>query len=160
LGKDFSRDQYSLAQIGRYRINELSEPDGSGGYRIPLTAYSTIINIPPPSEIIITRTGLTNAFDNNFATFDRGDQTFDESGGTRDTAARYTDSFDQNDMYFDSSNTKFDRAAGEDEQLFSRTSTKFDNGTIRFDNQIGGLLTYDQIDISMDSNAYTLDETL
>ena len=63
-------------------------------------------------------------------------------------------------MYFDSSNTKFDKAAGEDEQLFSRTSTKFDNGTIRFDNQIGGLLTFDQIDISMDSNAYTLDETL
>ena len=159
-GKNFTRDQYSIAQIGEFRINQLSEPDGSGGYRIPAAAYSTIINIPPPGEILVTRTGLTNTFDMNFTTFDMGNQTFDESGGTLDSPARYVQSFDENGLTFDGSSVKFDRAAGRDEKLFSRTSTTFDDGETRFDNQLGGKLTYDQIDISMDSNSYTLDETV
>ena len=96
----------------------------------------------------------------NFTTFDMGNQTFDESGGTLDTPARYVQSFDENGLTFDGSLVKFDRAAGRDEKLFSRTSTTFDDGETRFDNQLGGKLTYDQIDISMDSNSYTLDETV
>ena len=108
-GNNFSRDQYTIAQIGEFRINQLSEPDGSGGYRIPSDAYTTKINFMPPSEIYIDRGAEINAFDNTFITFDDGVQTYDEEGTPRETPGSLYTSFDeQTATSFDETGPKFD----------------------------------------------------
>ena len=106
-GDNFSRDQYTLAQIGGYRINQLSEPDGSGGYRIPSNAYTTKINIMPPSEIYLERGAEINAFDNTFITFDDGIQRFDEEGTPRDRP-EFTGFDESTATGFDNTLTTFD----------------------------------------------------
>ena len=50
--------------------------------RIPQAAFTTRINVPPPGEIQISGSARTNAFDNNFITFDTTFETFDETGVT------------------------------------------------------------------------------
>ena len=108
-GNNFSRDQYTIAQIGEFRINQLSEPDGSGGYRIPSDAYTTKINFMPPSEIYIDRGAEINAFDNTFVTFDDGVQTYDEEGTPREVPGSLYTSFDeQTATTFDETGPKFD----------------------------------------------------
>jgi hypothetical protein len=107
-GDNLSRDQYSIAQIGEFRISQLSESDGSGGYRIPESAYTTRINIMPPSEIYIDRGALINAFDNSFITFDDGINSFDETGTPRATAGGIYTSYDEDAIRFDSSSVTLD----------------------------------------------------
>ena len=108
-GNNFSRDQYTIAQIGEFRVNQLSESDGSGGYRIPSDAYTTKINIMPPSEIYIDRGAEINAFDNTFVRFDDGVETFDEEGTPRETPGSLYTSFDeQTATSFDETGPKFD----------------------------------------------------
>ena len=108
-GDNFSRDQYTIAQIGEFRINQLSEPDGSGGYRIPSDAYTTRIGIMPPSEIYLDRGAQINAFDNTFVTFDDGVERFDEEGTPRETPGNLYTSFDeQTATSFDETGPKFD----------------------------------------------------
>ena len=38
-----------------------------------------LLYVPPPGEIQISGSARTNAFDNNFITFDSGTETFDET---------------------------------------------------------------------------------
>ena len=108
-GDNFSRDQYTIAQWGTYRINQLSESDGSGGYRIPSNAFTTKVNVMPPSEIYIDRSAEINAFDNTFITFDDGVERFDEEGTPRETPGSLYTSFDeQTATSFDETGPKFD----------------------------------------------------
>ena len=133
-GDNRSRDQYTLAQIGYIGIRELCLADGT----IPASAFTKRINFMPPSEIYISRDGLTNTFDNDFISFDDGVQRFDEGGGTLDTEGRYATSFDEETVSFDSSTDKFDADAttGSGELiLFSNLDTTFDNSSETYDAQ-------------------------
>ena len=108
-GDNFSRDQYTIDQWGTYRINQVSESDGSGGYRIPSNAFTTKVNVMPPSEIYIDRSAEINAFDNTFITFDDGVERFDEEGTPRETPGSLYTSFDeQTATSFDETGPKFD----------------------------------------------------
>ena len=129
-----SRDQYTLAQIGYIGIREIVNADGT----IPASAFTKRINFMPPSEIYVSRDGLTNAFDNNFVSFDDTIQRFDESGNTRDTEGRYATSFDEVNIGFDETTTKFDAdsiTSGGAFQLFSTLETTFDNSSETYDTQ-------------------------
>jgi hypothetical protein len=133
-GANKSRDQYTLAQIGYVGIREICLADGT----IPASAFTKRINFMPPSEIYISREGLTNAFDNNFVSFDDTIQRFDESGNTRDTEGRYATSFDEVNVGFDETTTKFDAdsiTSGGAFQLFSTLETTFDNSSETYDTQ-------------------------
>ena len=106
------RAYYNINQFASIRINQVSEPDGSGGFRIPELAFDTSFNVPPPGEIIITSTGATvNAFSNTFVTFDDTNNTFDEDvagGRTRQSAGAVFISYDETGSTFDTSSLKFD----------------------------------------------------
>ena len=133
-GSNQSRDQYTLAQIGYIGIREIVNADGT----IPASAFTKRINFMPPSEIYVSRDGLTNAFDNNFVSFDDTIQRFDESGNTRDTEGRYATSFDEVNVGFDETTTKFDAdsiTSGGAFQLFSTLETTFDNSSETYDTQ-------------------------
>ena len=133
-GSNQSRDQYTLAQIGYVGIREICLADGT----IPASAFTKRINFMPPSEIYVSRDGLTNAFDNNFVSFDDTIQRFDESGNTRDTEGRYATSFDEVNIGFDETTTKFDAdsiTSGGAFQLFSTLETTFDNSSETYDTQ-------------------------
>ena len=107
-----NRAYYNINQFASIRINQVSEPDGSGGFRIPELAFNTSFNVPPPGEIILTSTGATvNAFSNTFATFDDTNSTFDEDvagGRTRQSAGAVLTSYDETGTTFDTSSLKFD----------------------------------------------------
>ena len=133
-GSNQSRDQYTLAQIGYIGIREIVNADGT----VPASAFTKRINFMPPSEIYVSRDGLTNAFDNNFVSFDDTIQRFDESGNTRDTEGRYATSFDEVNIGFDETTTKFDAdsiTSGGAFQLFSTLETTFDNSSETYDTQ-------------------------
>ena len=90
-----TRDLYTIDQWGSYRINQVSVPgastnefdsdttfdstsasfDDNDTFIIPPAAFTTLVNVPPPSEIIVTSAGTrfssTNVeFDDNVRTFD------------------------------------------------------------------------------------------
>ena len=106
------RAYYNINQFASIRINQVSEPDGSGGFRIPELAFDTSFNVPPPGEIILTSTGATvNAFSNTFVTFDDTNNTFDEDvagSRTRQSAGAVLTSYDETGTTFDTSSLKFD----------------------------------------------------
>ena len=106
------RAYYNINQFASIRINQVSEPDGSGGFRIPERAFDTSFIVPPPGEIILTSTGATvNAFSNNFVTFDDTNNTFDEDvagSRTRQSAGSVLTSYDETGFTFDTSSLKFD----------------------------------------------------
>ena len=107
-----NRAYYNINQFASIRINQVSEPDGSGGFRIPELAFDTSFNVPPPGEIILTSSGATvNAFSNTFATFDDTNSTFDEDvagSRTRQGAGSVLPSYDETGTTFDTSSLKFD----------------------------------------------------
>ena len=158
-GNNFSRDQYSLAQIGHLGIRELCLADGS----IPPAAFNTRINIAPPSEIIISRGVLKNAFDNDFLTFDDGVTTYDEDGIPRDTEGRYATSFDEVVPNFDSETVTFDVASGPEQdyevKTFDESDDTFDVSTNSFDasNTIGRLSLFSTRAQTFDNSTETYD---
>ena len=156
---NFSRDQYTLAQIGYIGIRELCLADGT----IPSDAYNTPLNFMPPSEIYIFRSGLTNRFSNDFISFDDGITQFDEFDNVEDTEGRYATSYDEVGVTFDSSTT-FDVASGNEEDFRpsfdSGRTTRFSTNVITMDD---GITQFDEFDNdnltseTMDSNEFTFD---
>ena len=93
---DESRDLYTIDQWGLYRINQVSVKsintnefdsntvtmdssnatfDNIDKYIIPQAAYTTRVNVPPPSQILVTSSGTKFSsdnveFDDNIRTFD------------------------------------------------------------------------------------------
>ena len=148
---------FTIGQFANIRIDQVSNPtDG----KIPLTAFTTKINVPPPGEIQISGTARINAFDNNFITFDSSTETFDEtvqnvrlsstsikfdsstikfdgSGGSsvpRDTGGQYNIDFSDNNVTFDSGINKFDNSFNLPVfERFDSTSFRFDNTNKKFD---------------------------
>jgi hypothetical protein len=93
---DQSRDLYTIDQWGQYRINQVSVKatntnefdsttttmdssndsfDNIDKYIIPQGAYNTRVNIPPPSQILVTSAGTRFSSDN--VEFDDNVRTFD-----------------------------------------------------------------------------------
>lgn len=90
-----TRDLYTIDQWGQYRINQVSVKGTNGTefdadttldsssitfdsrdkYIIPEGAYNTQVNVPPPSEIIVTSSGTR--FSSNNVEFDDNVRTFD-----------------------------------------------------------------------------------
>jgi len=92
-----TRDLYTIKQFGHITIQQVSIQNGEStldrnditfdsstqtlddnGFIIPPSAFATRINVPPPSEIIVTTTG-TPTFDKTSFLFDETDETFDEA---------------------------------------------------------------------------------
>ena len=147
---------FTIGQFANFRIDQVD--DGTG--KIPLAAFTTKINVPPPGEIQISGTARVNAFDNNFITFDSSTETFDEtvqnvrlsstsikfdsstikfdgSGGSsvpRDVAGKYNVDFSDTTTSFDSSINKFDNSFNLPVfERFDSTSFRFDNTNKKFD---------------------------
>jgi len=126
---DNNRAYYPIEQFGQYRINEVSDSSGN----IPLTAFSTKINVPPPGEIIVS-SNTTNAFDQTFLTFDNTRNLFDEEGAPRATSGLYYTSLDEDTFSFDETGNSFDEGAPSKQM--------------------------DALNISFDESVHTFDETL
>ena len=147
---------FTIDQFRNIQIDQVSDSNGN----IPLDAFNTRINVPPPGEIQISGTARINAFDNNFITFDSSTETFDEtvqnvrlssttikfdsstikfdgSGGSsvpRDTGGQYNIDFSDNNVTFDSGINKFDNSFNLPVfERFDSTSFRFDNTNKKFD---------------------------
>ena len=130
---DGTNDQsFTIGQFANIRIDQVD--DGTG--KIPLAAFTTKINVPPPGEITISGGARTNAFDNTFITFDNSTETFDETV--------LTTLMSDTGIKFDSSTVKFDGSGGDVVPRdtvgqynidFSDTNTTFDSGINKFDAQ-------------------------
>ena len=164
---DNSGAYFTIDQFGQYRINQVStrietdvdyDFDGSntsfddttsvdfssgGRIGIPPSAFITRINVPPPGEIRISRNPAVNAFDNTFITFDDTRNLYDEEGAPRASTGTFYTSYDE----------------GNTPSPLVTTAPRFDSTSKTLD-EGAPLLSYDQIDISMDSNTNTFDETL
>ena len=151
---------FTIGQFANIRIDQVSDSNGN----IPLDAFKTKINVPPPGEINISGTARINAFDNNFITFDSSTETFDEtvqnvrlssttikfdsstikfdgSGGSsvpRDVVGLYKNDFSDTTISFDSSINKFDEqntvSSGSTIPRFDDAYTTFDRSNLKFDN--------------------------
>jgi len=145
---------------------------------IPLSAYRTKINVPPPGEIVVSKGLLINAYDNTFISFDNVYNNFSEAlsfGDDRFDSNLAT--FDEADWKADNSIIKFDTdqytydPVTFDEVVYPRATagalfTSFDEDGVRFDNPFQtmdfGISTklFSSIDNSFDVNTITLDETV
>ena len=152
---------FTIDQFRNIRIDQVD--DGTG--RIPLAAFNTSINVPPPGEIQVSGSGRTNAFDNTFITFDSGTETFDETGVTTlmsDTGIK-----------FDSTSVKFDGSGGDAVPRdtvgqynvdFSDTNITFDSGINKFDEQTSvnfgsNIPRFDDAFATFDKNNLKFDST-
>ena len=159
---DGTNDQsFTIGQFANVRINQVD--DGTG--KIPLAAFTTKINVPPPGEITISGGARTNAFDNTFITFDNSTETFDETV--------LTTLMSDSGIKFDSSTVKFDGSGGDVVPRdtvgqynidFSDTNTTFDSGINKFDAQTSvnfgsNIPRFDDAFITFDKNNLKFDNT-
>ena len=154
---DGTNDQsFTIGQFANIRIDQVSDSNG----KIPLSAFTTRINVPPPGEIQISGSARTNAFDNNFITFDSGTETFDETS--------VTTLMSDTGITFDSSSIKFDGSGGDTVPRdtaglgrvdFSDTSISFDSGINKFDDSfdLPILERFDSTSFSLDNSNKTFD---
>ena len=153
---DVNNQSFTIEQFKQFRINEVSDSNG----RIPLTAFTTRINVPPPGEIAISGTARANAFDNNFITFDSTTETFDET--------TVTTLFSDTGLKFDSTSVKFDGsggdivprdAAGQYNVDFSDTTTSFDSSINKFDKSHNPLVLerFSSLNFKFDNTNKTFD---
>ena len=142
---------FTIGQFANVRIDQVSDSNGN----IPLDAFKTKINVPPPGEINISGGARTNAFDNNFITFDSSTETFDET--------TVTTLFSDTGLKFDSTSVKFDGSGGDAVPRdvagiynvdFSDTTTSFDSSINKFDNSFN-LPVFERFD----STSFNFDNT-
>ena len=152
---------FTIDQFRNIRIDQVD--DGTG--KIPLAAFNTRINVPPPGEIQVSGSGRTNAFDNTFITFDSGTETFDETV--------LTTLMSDTGIKFDSSTVKFDGSGGDAvprdvvglyNNDFSDTTISFDSGINKFDEQssveVGSSIPrFDDSFNTFDSSNFKFDNT-
>jgi len=103
---DINNNYFTIEQFKNTRIDAVSDTNG----KIPSTAFTTRINVPPPGEIKVSGGPSVNAFSNTFKTFDGTGDRFDEDvSGTfsRTLPGSLFTSFDE-ELNFDSTSTKFD----------------------------------------------------
>ena len=159
---DGTNDQsFTIDQFRNIRIDQVD--DGTG--KIPLAAFNTRINVPPPGEITISGGARTNAFDNTFITFDNSTETFDETG--------VTTLMSDTGFTFDSTSVKFDGSGGDAVPRdtvgqynvdFSDTNTTFDSGINKFDAQTSvnfgsNIPRFDDAFVTFDKNNLKFDNT-
>ena len=165
---DFSDTNLTFDQEDRFDIETNSFDETN--VIIPLSAYQTKINVPPPGEIFISRGLRINGFDDTFRTFDSNRQEFSEA--TPFAANRFDSGnltfdlkvhqFDQDGTTFDADNITFDPVTF-DERIYERdtsatTFESFDSTTRRFDTgSLAGLFDSDATDIE---TPYTFDNVL
>ena len=180
---DGTNDQsFAVGQFANIRIDQVSDSNG----KIPLAAFNTRINVPPPGEIQISGGARTNAFDNTFITFDSSTETFDEttlttlmsdtgftfdsttvkfdgSGGDavpRDTVGQYNVDFSDTNITFDSGINKFDEQTsvnfGSNIPRFDDEFATFDKTNLKFDNT-SILERFSTTSFSFDNNLKTFD---
>ena len=159
---DGTNDQsFTIGQFANIRIDQVD--DGTG--KIPLAAFNTRINVPPPGEITISGGARTNAFDNTFMTFDNSTETFDETV--------LTTLMSDSGIKFDSSTVKFDGSGGDAVPRdtvgqynidFSDTNITFDSGINKFDAQTSvnfgsNIPRFDDAFVTFDKNNLKFDNT-
>ena len=131
---NFSNTSIKFDQEDKYQIETNSFDETN--IIIPLSAYQTKTNVPPPGEIFVSRGLRINGFDDTFRSFDDNRQEFSEAtafGTNRfDTSNLKFDftvnRFDQNSVKFDANNVTFDPATF-DERIFPRdtSATRFES---------------------------------
>ena len=147
---------FTIDQFRNIQIDQVSDSNG----RIPDSAFNISINVPPPGEIQVSGSARTNAFDNNFITFDSGTETFDETS--------VTTLMSDTGITFDSSSIKFDGSGGDTVPRdtaglgrvdFSDTSTSFDSGINKFDDSFDLPIfeRFDSTSFSLDNSNKTFD---
>jgi hypothetical protein len=165
---DFSDTSLTFDQEDRFDIETNSFDETN--VIIPLSAYQTKINVPPPGEIFISRGLRINGFDDTFRTFDSNRQEFSEA--TPFAANRFDSGnltfdlkvhqFDQDGTTFDADNITFDPVTF-DERIYERdtsatTFESFDSTSRLFDTgSLAGLFDSDSTDIE---TPYTFDNVL
>ena len=153
---DVNNQSFTIEQFKQFKINEVSDSNG----KIPITAFTTRINVPPPGEIAISGTARTNAFDNNFITFDSTTETFDET--------TVTTLFSDTGLKFDSTSVKFDGSGGDVVPRdvaglynvdFSDTTTSFDSSINKFDKSHNPLVLerFSSLNFKFDNTNKTFD---
>ena len=177
-----NNQSFAVGQFANIRIDQVSDSNG----KIPLAAFNTRINVPPPGEIQISGGARTNAFDNTFITFDSSTETFDEttlttlmsdtgftfdsttvkfdgSGGDavpRDTVGQYNVDFSDTNITFDSGINKFDEQTsvnfGSNIPRFDDEFATFDKTNLKFDNT-SILERFSTTSFSFDNNLKTFD---
>ena len=177
-----NNQSFAVGQFANIRIDQVSDSNG----KIPLAAFNTRINVPPPGEIQISGTARINAFDNTFITFDSSTETFDEtvqnvrlsstsikfdsstikfdgSGGDavpRDTVGQYNVDFSDTNITFDSGINKFDEQTsvnfGSNIPRFDDEFATFDKTNLKFDNT-SILERFSTTSFSFDNNLKTFD---
>jgi len=145
------RAYYNIEQFGKFRINQVStrsldsdtfddttlsfDSDSEGfdanDISVPLEAFTTRINVPPPGEIQISSTATTSNFSDTFITFDDGNNEFSESGASSATPT-VTD-FSETGITFDTSAETFDEEVSGVPVDFSTVANTFDQTTATFD---------------------------
>ena len=147
---------FTIDQFRNIQIDQVSDSNGN----IPLDAFNTRINVPPPGEIQISGGARTNAFDNNFITFDSSTETFDET--------TVTTLMSDTGFTFDSTSVKFDGSGGDVVPRdtggqynvdFSDNNVTFDSGINKFDNSFNLpiLERFDSTSFSLDNSNKTFD---
>ena len=131
---DFSTTSFKFDHADKF--NDETNSFDETNIIIPLDAYRTRTNVPPPGEIFVSRGLRINGFDDTFRTFDDNRQEFSEA--TAFGTNRFDNSnlkfdftvntFDQNSVKFDANNVTFDPATF-DERIFPRdtSATKFES---------------------------------
>jgi len=131
---DFSTTNFKFDHADKF--NDETNSFDETNIVIPLSAYQTKINVPPPGEIFISRGLRINGFDDTFRLFDSNRQEFSEStafGTNRFDSGNLKfdfaiNTFDQNSVKFDANNITFDPATF-DERIFERdtSATRFES---------------------------------
>ena len=126
---DFSTTNFKFDHADKF--NDETNSFDETNVIIPLSAYRTKTNVPPPGEIFVSRGLRINGFDDTFRLFDSNRQEFSEA------TAFGTNRFDNGNLKFDFTINTFDQ-----------DSVKFDANNITFDP-----VTFDERIFPRDSSA-------
>ena len=159
--EDFSSTSVSFDQLDRFDEETNSSFDETN-IIIPLEAYRTKINVPPPSEIILYRGHLYQTFDMDFTKFDDGVTRFDEAEFGIGDFDSTTTTFDSSASTFDVGDNQIDTEGRHSVSFDEVNNTDFSDDTVSFDAASGNeqdyeVKTFDESDDTFDVSTNTFD---
>ena len=159
--EDFSSTDISFDQEDRFDIETNNSFDETN-IIIPLEAYRTRINVPPPGEIVLYRGHLYQTFDMDFTKFDDGVTRFDEAEFGIGDFDSTTTTFDSSASTFDVGDNQIDTEGRHSVSFDEANNNDFSDDTISFDAASGNeqdyeVKTFDESDDTFDVSTNTFD---
>lgn len=159
--EDFSSTDISFDQEDRFDIETNNSFDETN-IIIPLEAYRTRINVPPPGEIVLYRGHLYQTFDMDFTKFDDGVTRFDEAEFGIGDFDSTTTTFDSSASTFDVGDNQIDTEGRHSVSFDEVNNTDFSDDTVSFDAASGNeqdyeVKTFDESDDTFDVSTNTFD---